>query len=62
MTHQNLSGIWPHVPPAQLCRLIAQLSQMATRLLETQAPAEEAHDEHDNSIKGRYQIKLSQPT
>ena len=46
MTHRTLSGIWPQVPPAQRRRLIAQLSQMATRLLETTTRAEEPADEH----------------
>jgi hypothetical protein len=35
MTPYGLARIWPHVPLAQRRRLIAQLSQMATRHLET---------------------------
>jgi hypothetical protein len=35
MTHHALSTIWPHVPVAQRRRLIAPLSEMATRYLQT---------------------------
>jgi hypothetical protein len=49
MTQRMLSRIWPHVPPAQRRRRMAQLSQMVTRHLETTAPAEETPHEHDSA-------------
>jgi len=48
MTQRTLSMIWPHVPPAQRRRLIAQLSQIVTRRLDMTAPAEETPREHDS--------------
>src|SRR5439155_14226153 len=50
MTQRMLSRIWPHVPPAQRRRLIAQLSQMVTRRLDRTAPAEETPHEHDSAL------------
>ena len=50
MTQRMLSRIWPHVPPAQRRRLIAQLSQMVTRRLDMTAPAEETPNEHDSAL------------
>src|SRR2546426_12213484 len=50
MTQRMLSRIWPHVPPAQRRRRIAQLSQMGTRPLETTAPAEETPNEHASAL------------
>ena len=49
MTQRMLSRIWPHVPPAQRRRLIAQLSQMVTRRLDRPTPAEETPYEPDNA-------------
>src|ERR1043166_1081961 len=50
MTQRMLSRIWPHVPPAQRRRLIAQLSQMVTRRLDRTAPAEETPYEPDSVL------------
>src|SRR5438094_10450598 len=50
MTQRRLSRIWPHVPPAQRRRLIAQLSQMVTRRLDMTTPAEETPHEHDSTL------------
>jgi len=41
MTLSSLAQIWSRVPLAQQQRLIAQLSQMVTRHLETLRQAEE---------------------
>jgi hypothetical protein len=49
MTPYGLARIWPHVPLAQRRRLIAQLSQMATRHLETIWQAEEPPDEPNDT-------------
>jgi hypothetical protein len=63
MTHQAMSRIWPHVPVAQRRWLIAQLSQMATRYLQTIRQAEEALDEHNNTCRclGEHQDSGSAP-
>jgi hypothetical protein len=50
MTQRRLSRIWPHVPPAQRRRLMAQRSQMVTRRLAITAPAEETPHEHDSAL------------
>src|ERR1043166_8233937 len=50
MTQRMLSRIWPHVPPAQRRRLIAQLSQMVARRLDRTAPAEETPYEPDHAL------------
>lgn len=49
MTPHRLSRLWPHVPPAQRRRLLAQLSQMVTRHLDMPASAEETPHEHDSA-------------
>ena len=51
MTPYGLARIWPHVPLAQRRRLIAQLSQMATRYLETIWQAEEPPDEPNDTCQ-----------
>jgi hypothetical protein len=49
MTQHRLARSWPHVPPAQRRRLIAQLSQLGTRHLARPASAEETPQEHDRA-------------
>jgi hypothetical protein len=52
MTSASPLRIWTCIPQTQRCRLIAQLSQMATRFLETTRPAEETHHEHNELLEG----------
>src|SRR5262245_41315239 len=52
MTSASPVRIWTCIPQTQRRRLIAQLSQMATRFLETTRPAEETHHEHNAFLKG----------